>query len=84
MKPKFGCIIWDMLYEPMGEDAVTLIKENCMSIVQADGRVVMRDFNLIQFDNGLQLQLDLYYPGLDISDQFSLNFDQQNAAEAQS
>jgi len=84
MNPTFGCIIWDMLFEPMSDTNVALIEEDVLSIVSADGRVSVQNFNLIQLDSGLQLQLDLYYAPANIVDAFSLNFDQQSAQQAAS
>ena len=84
MNPTFGCIIWDMLFEPMTESALAQIQENCLSIVEADGRVSVQNFNLIQYDSGIQLQIDLYYAPTNSVDAFSLNFDQKSAQQASS
>ena len=84
MNPTFGCIIWDMLFEPMVEDNIQAILTDCYSIVAADSRVTINDINLIEYDNGIQLQMALYYQPLNIVDQFSLNFDRRNAESNQS
>lgn len=84
MNPNFGCIIWDMLFEPMTNDNIQLILADCSSIVAADGRVVMNDINLIEYDSGIQLQMALYYQPLNIVDQFSLNFDRRSVESSKS
>ena len=84
MNPTFGCIIWDMLFEPMTPDNIQAILDDCTSIVAADGRVVINDINLIEYDNGIQLQMALYYQPLNIVDQFSLNFDKRSVESSQS
>jgi phage baseplate assembly protein W len=84
MNPTFGCIIWDMLFEPMTSDNIQLIITDCASIVAADGRVVLNDINLIEYDAGIQLQMALYYQPLNIVDQFSLNFDRRSTESSKS
>ena len=84
MNPNFGCIIWDMLFEPMTSDNIGLIIADCSSIVAADGRVVLNDINLIEYDSGIQLQMALYYQPLNIVDQFSLNFDRRSVESSKS
>ena len=84
MNPTFGCIIWDMLFEPMVEDNIQAILTDCYSIVAADSRVTINDINLIEYDNGIQLQMALYYQPLNTVDQFSLNFDRRNAESSKS
>jgi phage baseplate assembly protein W len=78
MNAQFGCIIWDLMFEPMTDDIVNLIVEDATQIVQSDGRVVLKDINLVQYDHGVQLQMNLLYTPLDIVDQFSLDFDRRN------
>lgn len=83
MNPTFGCIIWDMLFEPMTSDNIKAILDDCTTIVTNDGRVTINSINLIEYDNGIQLQMDLYYTKLNTVDQFSLNFDKRNLAASQ-
>lgn len=78
MHPDFGSIIWDMLFEPMTSDNLQLIIDDCYQIVAADGRVQIRDIKLTEYDNGLQLQIDLYYQPLDIVEVFSIEFDRRS------
>lgn len=78
MRPEFGSIIWDLLFEPMTETLVQLIVEDATQIVQSDNRVQLRDINLVQYDHGLQLQMNLFYAPLNIVEQFSLDFDRRN------
>jgi phage baseplate assembly protein W len=77
MRPTFGSIIWDLLFEPMTADNVTLIVDDATNIVQSDGRITLRDINLVEYDHGIQLQMNLYYQPLDITENFSLDFDRR-------
>lgn len=78
MRPDFGCIIWDLLFEPMTTDVVTQIVEDATQIVKADNRVELQDIRLLELDHGIQLQLDLFYAPLNIVDNFSVDFDRRN------
>lgn len=82
MRPEFGSIIWDLLFEPMTEDTVQAIVDDSTQIVQLDNRVQLRDINLIQYDHGVQLQMNLFYAPLNIVEQFSLDFDRRNLESA--
>jgi phage baseplate assembly protein W len=78
MMPTYGCIIWDMLFEPLTADNISLIQQNVTEIVEADGRIVLNDVIVTQYDSGIQLQLDLYYQPLNLVDQFKITFDQSS------
>ena len=82
MKPTYGCIIWDKLFEPMTDENIQEILENCTSIVANDGRVTLNDINLIKYENGIQLQMSLFYAPTNTVDQFILNFDQRSVKDA--
>ena len=78
MRPDFGSIIWDMLFEPMTVDVVTQIVDDATQIVQSDGRVDLQSINLVELDHGIQLQMNLFYAPLNIVDAFSVDFDRRN------
>lgn len=84
MRPDFGCIIWDLLFEPMTEDVVTQIVEDATQIVQTDNRVQIQSINLVELDHGLQLQMNLYYAPLNTVDAFSVDFDRRNVESTNS
>jgi phage baseplate assembly protein W len=77
MMPTFGSIIWDMIFEPMTADNVTLIVEDSTSIVQQDTRINLQSINLVEYDHGIQLQMNIYYQPLNIVEAFSLDFDRR-------
>jgi phage baseplate assembly protein W len=83
MNPSFGCVIWDYLFEPMTVENVSTIVNNATSIVELDGRVSIQNINLVEFDHGLQLQIDLYYQPLNIVEAFRLDFDRRTVESTQ-
>jgi phage baseplate assembly protein W len=78
MRPEFGCIIWDLLFEPMIDENIRLIVDDCTNIVSSDPRVSLNDIKVVEYDNGLQLQIDLTYNEFDITEQFRLDFDRRS------
>lgn len=82
MRPDFGSIIWDLLFEPMTDEVVSAIVDDSTRIVALDNRIQLRDINLVQYDHGIQLQMNLFYSPLNIVEQFSLDFDRRNTESA--
>jgi phage baseplate assembly protein W len=78
MRPEFGCIIWDLLFEPMVDENIRLIVDDCTNIVSSDPRVSLNDIKVVEYDNGLQLQIDLTYNEFDITEQFRIDFDRRS------
>jgi len=78
MRPEFGCIIWDLLFEPMIDENINAIVDDCRLIVGSDPRVTLNDIKVVEYDNGLQVQMDLYYPELDLVEQFKIDFDRRS------
>jgi hypothetical protein len=56
---------------------VTLIVDDSTNIVQQDTRVNLQSINLVEYDHGIQLQMNIYYQPLDIVEAFSLDFDRR-------
>lgn len=77
MRPDFGSIIWDLLFEPITEDVVTAMVDDATQIVQLDNRVAIQSINLVELDHGIQLQMNLIYTPLNIVESFSLDFDRR-------
>jgi phage baseplate assembly protein W len=45
MSPQFGYIVWDVLFDPLTEDTISIIRDDTLRIVTKDPR-----FNLEQLD----------------------------------
>lgn len=84
MRPDFGSIIWDLLFEPMTVGVVEQIVDDATQIVQSDNRVQLQSINLVELDHGIQLQMNLYYAPLNIVEAFQVDFDRRNVESANS
>lgn len=52
MSPEFGCIVWDLLFDPLTEETVTLIREDLTRITSTDPRINLREIDVREdYDN---------------------------------
>jgi phage baseplate assembly protein W len=79
MMPEFGSIIWDMLFEPLIEANVELIKDDVRRIVSSDTRVTLDSFNVTEVSSGLELTIGLIYAPTGAYVTFSETFDKNSA-----
>tara|TARA_B100000378_G_C17913422_1_gene367022 strand:+ start:223 stop:657 length:435 start_codon:yes stop_codon:yes gene_type:complete len=76
--PRFGCIIWDALYEPLTRELIDAITRNVTNIVNYDPRVRASGVSVTEFESGLQVECTLTYLTYNISEQLRLQFDKAN------
>jgi phage baseplate assembly protein W len=78
MNPKFGTIIWDLLFEPLTEDIKFLITENVNTIINYDPRLVAKDVIVTTYESGIQIECILSFLPYNIQQSMQLRFDQAN------
>jgi phage baseplate assembly protein W len=78
MNPTFGCVIWDLLFEPLTEDIKGLILDNVNTIVNYDPRVKAESVIVTSYGQGIQIQCTLKFVPYNIQQSLQLNFDQAN------
>jgi phage baseplate assembly protein W len=76
--PEFGCIIWDLLFDPLTEDLKELIAENVTEIMNYDPRVNVDSLIVSQYESGIQVECELTYKPYNISEALKFRFDQDN------
>jgi phage baseplate assembly protein W len=77
MQPNFGSIIWNCLYEPLTPEIKAAIAEDIRRIINYDPRLQVDEVIVNEFDQGLQVQIDLTYLPGNFADSLILNFDAQ-------
>ena len=83
MNPKFGCIIWDTLFEPLTESLKEAILQNINTIVNYDPRVQAENVILTAYESGVQIELTLVYVTYNLQETLQLQFDQTNGLTVQ-
>jgi phage baseplate assembly protein W len=84
MNPEYGCVIWDLLFEPLTPQVKDLLLQNVNTIVNSDPRVQASNVVITQYDTGLQLEMTLTFRAYNLSDNIKLRFDQTNGLIADS
>jgi len=76
MRPDFGSIIWDALFEPMTEDLRDAIVDDVVEIVNYDPRIVADKVLVDEYQNGILIELQIRYNNQNQSENLRLLFDQ--------
>lgn len=76
--PEFGCIIWDLLFDPLTDDLKDVIAENVTEIMNYDPRVKVDSLIVSQYESGIQVECELTYLPYNISEALKFRFDQDN------
>jgi phage baseplate assembly protein W len=78
MNPGFGCVIWDLLYEPLTPEIQNLITENVNTIINYDPRVTATQVLVTSYESGIQIECVLKYLLYNIQQVMQLRFDTAN------
>lgn len=76
--PAFGCIIWDLLFEPFTDEVRDAIVINVTEIVNYDPRVKVEQILVDSYEQGIEVSCLLSYLPYSISEQLIFRFDQQS------
>jgi phage baseplate assembly protein W len=76
--PEFGCIIWDLMFEPLTDELKEAIAENITEIMNFDPRVKVDSLVVSQYESGVQVECELTYLPYNISEALKFQFDQDN------
>ena len=74
--PRFGCIIWDLLYEPFTEAVKNAIIQNVTEIVNYDPRVTVNQIVVDTYESGISVDCTISFIPYNISEQLIFRFDQ--------
>lgn len=76
--PQFGCIIWDLLFEPFTDNIQEAIIDNVTTIVNYDPRITVDSIVVDSYDQGISVECRLSYIPYNISEELTFRFDQKN------
>lgn len=63
MNADFGTTIWTMLFENMTEDLRLELVAEIKRVVESDPRLKLSNINVVEFEKGIQVELDILYTG---------------------
>ncbi len=61
MSPTFGSIVWDLLFDPLTDDTVQLIKDDSQRIVTKDPRLELQDIRVEEEEHTIRVIILLNY-----------------------
>jgi phage baseplate assembly protein W len=77
--PNFGCIIWDLLYEPFTPNIQEAIIENVTQICNYDPRISVDNIVVDTYEQGISVECTLTFLPYNISEAMRFRFDQENS-----
>lgn len=78
MRPNFGTIIWNTLYEPFTEDLKSVITQDIQAIASYDPRVSFDNIIITEYDQGIMIELQLRYVLTNQTNTMLLRFNGEN------
>lgn len=78
MNPDFGTIIWNVVHEPLTEDLKSVIATDIKAIAEYDPRISIDNVVITEYDQGIQVELQLRYVQTNQTNLLNLQFDNQN------
>lgn len=78
MNPNFGSIIWNTLFEPLTQEVRQVIIDDVKKIVSYDPRLAVDRVTIDEFEQGIQVIIDLRYVTTDQRNILRLKFDRES------
>ena len=75
MNPNFGTIIWNVLFEPMTDDLKAVIVADIKQVASYDPRLSVDNVVITEFEQGIQVELELRYVQTNQTNLMNLRFD---------
>ena len=83
MNPNFGCVIWELLFEPLTDDVRESIQKDIIKICESDPRAYASQIDIREYEQGFMLELTLVTTDSNQSDVLRLAFDQKLGLQVQ-
>ena len=78
MNPNFGTIIWGLLFEPLTTEVKAAITNDLNFIVGYDPRLMLENMTIIEYENGIQIMLELRFIETNQVDTLKVQFDKSS------
>lgn len=78
MMPRYGTIIWDVLFDPYTDVVKDVIIDDVKRIIKSEPRVELVSLNIRNFAHGIRIDVDLKYTPWNVVETFSVDFDRRS------
>ena len=75
--PNFGTIIWDVIQDPLTSELEEAIEQDVLDIINNDPRVNATTVQIVPFESGLQIEVELEYLTYNVAETLRLTFDER-------
>ena len=76
--PNFGSNLWSIVFDPLTDTTKQAIIDDIRAIAGYDPRIAVNSVNVVEYEQGVQVELDLSYLAEDITESLLLQFDQES------
>jgi phage baseplate assembly protein W len=83
MSPMFGSIVWDLLFDPLTDDTIEQIKEDCVRIVSKDPRLKLEQLDVRDSEHTITVAILLHYVPTATTTELLATFNRITASERQ-
>lgn len=81
MRPDFGSVIWDMLFEPFDDLVREAVISDARDIISQETRVELNSLDVFEFEQGLRIDIEVTYLPFNVVGTFEVDFDRRNGVE---
>ena len=78
MRPDFGSLIFDYLFDPFDEETKSLVIEDAVRIIGRDPRVALLSIEAKELSEVLRVEIELQFTPQDVVDNLYIEYDRQN------
>lgn len=78
MRPDFGTVIYDLLFDPFDDETKALVIEDAIRIIGRDPRVTLLSIDAKELENVMRVEVELQFTPQDVVDQLFIEYDRQN------
>jgi len=81
MRPDFGSVIWDLLFEPFDETVREAVVSDVQNIIAQETRVELNSLDVFEFEQGLRIDIEVFYVPFNVIETFEIDFDRRNGVQ---
>jgi len=81
MRPEFGSIIWDLLFDPFDGTTREAIIADVEAIIAQEPRVNLDRLDILEFEHGIRLNIAVFYIPFEAFGTFEVDFDRRNSIQ---
>lgn len=83
MNPDYGTVIWDLIFDPFDDNTKQAIQNDIKRIVSADPRIGVQSAIVTEYEQGIQIELNLVFVQTNSADILSVTFDRNSRTVTQ-